>query len=72
MQCMHAKFNEPLEMQPILVEHIYHKVGVDILGPLQDERLWKPLHQCKSTLHDQEHGGSWRSRQKLNDHSRVL
>jgi len=29
---MHAKFNE---MQPIPVEGVYHKVGVDMIGPLQ-------------------------------------
>ena len=30
-----AKFNEPMEMQPIAVQGIYHKVGVDMNGPLQ-------------------------------------
>lgn len=29
---MHAKFNE---MQPIPVEGVHHKVGVDMIGPLQ-------------------------------------
>ena len=30
-----AKFNEPMEMQPIAVQGIYHKVGIDMIGPLQ-------------------------------------
>jgi len=32
---MRAKFNEPLEMQPIPVEGVYHMVGVDMTRPLQ-------------------------------------
>ena len=30
-----AKFNEPITMQPIAVQGIYHKVGIDMIGPLQ-------------------------------------
>lgn len=30
-----AKFNEPVTMQPITVQGIYHKVGVDMIGPIQ-------------------------------------
>ena len=30
-----AKFNEPMEMRPIAVQGIYHKVGIDMIGPLQ-------------------------------------
>lgn len=34
---MHASWNfkEPLDMQPIPVEGIFHKVGIDMIGPLQ-------------------------------------
>lgn len=32
---MHANFNEPLDLQPIPVEGIFHKVGVDMVCPLQ-------------------------------------
>lgn len=30
-----AKFNEPVTMQPIAVQGIYHKVGIDMIGPIQ-------------------------------------
>lgn len=30
-----AKFNEPVEIQPIAVQGIYHKVGIDMIGPIQ-------------------------------------
>ena len=30
-----AKFSEPMEMRPIAVQGIYHKVGIDMIGPLQ-------------------------------------
>ncbi len=30
-----AMFNEPMTMQPIAVQGIYHKVGIDMIGPLQ-------------------------------------
>ena len=33
-----AKFNEPMEMQPIAVQGMYHKVGTDMIGPLQTSR----------------------------------
>ena len=33
-----AKFNEPVEMQPIAVQGIYHKVGIDMIGPLQTSK----------------------------------
>lgn len=32
---MRANLNEPLDLQPIPVEGIVHKVGVDMIGPLQ-------------------------------------
>lgn len=52
---MHARFNEPLDKQPIPVEGVYHKVGVDMLGPLQNQCLWKPLHQYKSYINTNIH-----------------
>jgi len=30
-----ANFDEPMEMQPIVVQDIYHKVGVEMIGPIQ-------------------------------------
>ena len=33
-----AKFNEPVEMQPIAVQGIYHRVGIDMIGPLQNSK----------------------------------
>ena len=34
----HAKFHEPMEMQPIPVTGIYHKVGIDMIGPIQTSK----------------------------------
>ncbi len=33
-----SKFNEPVTMQPIAVQGIYHKVGVDMIGPIQTSK----------------------------------
>ena len=34
----HANFHEPMEMQPIPVTGIYHKVGIDMIGPIQTSK----------------------------------
>ena len=34
-QLIHVSFNEPKELHPIAVKGVYHKVGIDLIGPLQ-------------------------------------
>lgn len=36
-QCklMHHSFRDPAEMTPIPVKYAFHKVGIDLVGPLQ-------------------------------------
>ena len=34
-QLVQVSFNEPTEMHPVAIKGVYHKVGIDLIGPLQ-------------------------------------
>lgn len=69
---MHAKFNELLGMQPIPVEGVYHKVGVDMIGPLQTSASGNRYIITTVDYMTKNVKAAAGTRQELKDHSRVL